>query len=467
MKYDIVIVTVPFVRRIPQTGPALLKASVEKAGFSCKVLDWNFDIWNNIQNIKTTTIKLNDKNIAEYTISDMKNFCLANMEKISKPWIKEIKNLKATWIGLSTYSSRTSRIFLNSMLPILRRNLPNIKIIVGGHGFSLPNTNWGAVLLKKGLIDFFVKGEGEETLVSLLKGEKNIAGINGIEMNQIEDLDKIPFANYSDTPPNKYPLKKSYIVTSRGCVRRCNFCYNYFKKIRFRSPENVVDELIDLYNKYGIVDFFFADSLSNGNPKQLKGICNTIIKAMETNRLPKISWGSSMSVLSRGSLDKKVYKLMSNSGCTSINIGVESGSDKVRKDMNKATKDEDIYFMIEQCRKNRINLDINFIVGYYTETEEDFEKTLNLITNISYCLKDIHVGINVGPTFQVLNISDWKIAKLNKDRFGQWYYKDNTFPVRMDRWKRLVTHCQNLNFKTLENQKKLLMEKLEKYGTSK
>ena len=465
MKYDIVIANVPFVRRIPQTGPALLKASLIKAGFSCKVVDWNFSIWNGIKNI-STLIKLNDENIAEYTISDMKSFCLNNIEKISNPWIKSIKKLSPKWIGLSVYSSRTSGIFLDYILPILRKELPNIKIVVGGHGFSLPNTNWGSILLKRGVIDFFVKGEGEIALPSLLRGEKNIAGINGLEMRQIENLDEIPFADYSDTPPDKYPLKKSYIVTSRGCIRRCNFCDNYFKKIRFRSPENIVGELIDIHSKYSISNFFFADSLSNGNPKQLKGICRKVIESTSVDELPKINWGCSMSVLPKSLMNEETYKLMKESGCSSINVGVESGSDKVRKDMNKSTKDEDIYFMIEQCRKYKINVDINFIVGYYTETEDDFKKTLELVTNISYCLKDIDIGINVGPTFQVTNVNKWKVATLKEDRFGQWFYKDNTFPTRIDRWRRLVQHCKSLNFRILANQERLLMEKLKKYETS-
>lgn len=452
MKYGIVIATVPFVYRIPQTGPALLKASLKKAGISCKVVDWNLDIYKRFN----SNVVIN-QNLG-YFDEEMEKFCLKNLENITLEWISEVKKFNPKWLGLSIYSSRSNPV-IKTICRLFKQEMPDIKIVVGGHGVS---GSFQMFLLKIKLIDCFINGEGEEAIVSLLKNEKETLDFNETPTKQIEYLDSIPFPDYSDIDPPLYPEKKFFIITSRGCIRKCNFCSNYFKKIKFRSPENIILEISDLIQKYNITHFFFADSLSNGNPKQLKGIANTIIKYEKNRIIPKITWGCCMCCLPKNVMKEKLYKIIKESGCVNINIGIESGSYKVREDMNKRTKDEDIYFMMEQCAKNKIRVSINFIVGYYTENEEEFQKSLDLVTNLS-CIKDIMLTINVGSTFMLDNIKNWEHLGLKKDKFTEWYYKNNTYPVRVDRWLRLVDHCKKMKIPFLIRQRREILIRLQKY----
>jgi len=453
MKYDIVIATVPFVYGIPQTGPALLKASLIEAGVSCKVIDWNLDIYNRFNDI------INNQAL-EYADGDMEKFCFDNLESITLDWIDEIREFNPEWLGLSVYSSRTSMPIIKNICDLFRQEMPDIKIVAGGHAFSTQD-NLGKLLLNSKAIDCFIKGEGEEAIVSLLKNEKETSAFNEILTNQIQDLDSIPFPDYSDTKPISYPEEKVFIITSRGCIRNCNFCMNYFEKIRFRSSDNVVSEMFDINQKYNITRFFFADSLSNGNPKKLEGIANTIIKYNEDGTMPKITWGCSFCCLPKRSMNESLYKIIKKSGCNYINVGIESGSYEVREDMNKKTKDEDVYFMMEQLANNKINIDMNLIVGYYTETENEFQKTIDMITKLS-SIKDIKMSVNVGPTF-ILNKSKRKQLDIKLDQGGGWFYKENTYPVRVDRWLRLIDHCKITGFEVLINQKKVILNKLEMY----
>jgi radical SAM superfamily enzyme YgiQ (UPF0313 family) len=148
-------------------------------------------------------------------------------------------------------------------------------LVLGGHGPSpIPE-----YVLKKTNADIIVIGEGEDTIVDLIKCKINggdLSKIQGIAYNirgnvvinerrkPVRKLDSIPFPEWSIFPMEEYttclkfygmvsPDEKSLpIITSRGCTNRCNFCYRLEKGIRFRSIPNVMEEIKILYQKYGV-----------------------------------------------------------------------------------------------------------------------------------------------------------------------------------------------------------------------
>ena len=372
MKYDIVITVIPFIQPSPQTGPAILKAVLQKEGFKCKVIDWNYDLIQRCNN------GYNERVYGE-TDPIMRNFYEKNFDSILNEWIDELKVLKPKWIGLSIFSFRTCRPIINKICEKIRLQLPDTKIVAGGHGVSIPISPLGDELLKKELIDYYISGDGEESLVKLLKHKKNIKGLNNTnDPAQVLNLNVFPPPDYSDTPPNIYP-KETFVISSRGCIMNCQFCSSYYKKFVIRDPKLIVEEIIDLNYKYNSKLFFFADSLTNGNSTHILNIANFIIHYNNKNILPKIMWSCDWICRSKKIINEKIYKQISKSGCSSIIIGLESGSEKVRKDMRKPIKDIDIYFLVEQCKKYNIIINMLFMIGYYTETEYDHKLTLDLI----------------------------------------------------------------------------------------
>jgi len=449
---DLLIINVPFLKLIPQTGPALIKASVERAGFSCKVIDWNYELY------KELSIDYDKYNVISLDLSMREEICSTVMNNIIS-MTERILEYNPKWIGLSVYGRSVSSSIIEKICISLKKNLSDSKIVVGGHAVTV--VNLGSYLLRKNLVDCYICGEGERVTISLLRGDSNIPGYNGRPFKQIDDINEIPSPDYSDTPPSAYPYNEAFLITSRGCVNNCIYCENYFKKFRYRRPEIVVKEIIELHEKYGVENLTFSDSISNGNVKQLREICSLISK-----RIPLIKWKAFMGCFPKRIMNSEVYELMRNSGCEKISLGIESGSERLRRDMNKRFSNDDLRFMIEQCHKNKIKVGICLIMGLYTETDEDHKETLKFLSDIVKFKEYIELD-----SFTTMFLPSNKKTKFDDqvlfDEADQWYYQENTFPVRVRHWVDIIEHCIEVGFDNVPIHFKWgFVENLKKYKRS-
>jgi radical SAM superfamily enzyme YgiQ (UPF0313 family) len=183
----------------------------------------------------------------------------------------------------------SGRYFTERFLERLRPQT-QAKIAAGGMGVSylglkLDPECFGAKLRRLGLIDDFLTGEGETVVVSYLNGESG-PGINNEIPHQIEDLDALPWPDYSFYDLDRYDYlynneKEVFITGSRGCVRKCTYCdiERYWPKFRYRSGQNIADEIIDNYERFGITRFYFTDSLVNGSFKAFNDMCEKLSRA--------------------------------------------------------------------------------------------------------------------------------------------------------------------------------------------
>ena len=120
----------------------------------------------------------------------------------------------------------------------------------------------------RGLIDYVVKGEGEQELLTILENHHTIPDSNDITyfggLKSNLDLNTLPFPDYSDYDLDLYEHADGVsIETSRGCVAKCTFCAEtHFWKYRWRESNRVADEMEYQVNKYGINRFWFVDSLA-------------------------------------------------------------------------------------------------------------------------------------------------------------------------------------------------------------
>lgn len=459
MKYDIVIGIVPIVRRVPQPGPALLKASVERAGFKCKVIDWNIDLWDT--NKETDVFWTNRGFSFSFDNTELDEQTL----KVIDRWVEDLKKMEIGWLAISIYGYMRNHTFAKEICKKVREQIPQLKIIAGGYGVSIDL--FGQQLKNKGLIDEYVIGEGEEVLVELLKRgsiENNISP-------QIEDVNSIPFPDYSDFDFDKYPHNKMYFITGRGCIFKCKFCRRMVPKYRARNGEDVAREVLDIYQKYGVTNFVPADALTNGNPKELYKFCETICKYKDEGLLPNITWAAWLVCLPERVMPKGLYRLLKLAGCIAITYGIESGSKRVRQEMNKNMTDESIDYHLNQCVKHELEMSLIFMVGYYTETEEDFQQTMNFITKYHKFKDEVKLTLTLGPTLMLekgtyLHTNQKKIG-IKKDSHGYWYYKDNTMLTRINRWLRLYDHCIKLGFTddSIDTKSKTMLLKIKDHIT--
>jgi radical SAM superfamily enzyme YgiQ (UPF0313 family)/SAM-dependent methyltransferase len=244
-------------------------------------------------------------------------------------------------------------------------------------------------------IDFVIRGEGEETLLELVEailyGKSDSAEIDGlvfredgtIKVNRarrlISDLDKLPFtARGLNLYPELYtPGEMGHLITSRGCPFECTFCeahQMWTRRVRFRKPENVVEEIKYLINEYHCRDIRFQDDSFTVNRKNIIELCQRII-----SEGLHIDW----TCLSRVDLiDDELLSLMKRAGCTKISFGIESGSQRIREGIKKGIDDHEIYKTLKLVRKNHIRFSCCFMVGLPSETKKDVEKSIAMIRKI-------------------------------------------------------------------------------------
>lgn len=264
--------------------------------------------------------------------------------------------------------------------------------IIGGHG-PTPEPEF---FMKKTQADAIVMGEGEETIIELLKAmahKKPLNNIKGIAFRDgdktivnprrdlIKNIDTIPFPAYHKFPMDYYRLQRwSHVaktdfafpvLSGRGCTFKCSFCYRMDKGFRPRSNESIIEEIKLLKKEYGITYISFCDELLMSSKERTVGLCEALIKANLN-----IKWKCN------GRLNyalPEVLNIMKHSGCVFINYGIEALDDNVLKNMNKALTVEIIIKGIEATLKAGISPGYNVIFGNIGDSRETLEKAVKFL----------------------------------------------------------------------------------------
>ncbi|MDD5643862.1 MAG: radical SAM protein [bacterium] len=307
---------------------------------------------------------------------------------------KELKNIMPDVVAMTAFSHDIPSA--RKTTAIIKKVNPEIKVIIGGpHSSGMP----GDTLNILDNVDFAFKGEAERSIVKLLKfiekkegSLENIKGliwrngdkININEQDFPENLDEIPYPAWDLMEPGDYPdapqgviFRKTPVaplVITRGCPFRCTFCAGWTvtgKKIRTRSLGNVQGEIELLYKKYGVREIHVLDDNFSMNIEFVRGFCDWLIGTGWN-----ISW-CCPNGLRCDTLDEDTVKLMKKSGCYYISIGIESGSDRILKNMKKGLLVEKIKEQVKMITGAGMDVNGFFILGYPGETEEDIRKTID------------------------------------------------------------------------------------------
>ncbi len=292
---------------------------------------------------------------------------------------KLLKQKRPDVIGFSILNA--NRLGGIEIAKIAKRINPDVKVVFGGVGATFL---YHHLLKNFDCIDYIVIGEGEYTFLELIRAlesdKKEISEIEGIaykkddriiktkERKFIPNLDELPI-------PSKH-FRYMHLISSRGCPWNCHFCGSpkfWKRKIRFRSPQNFVDE-IELLHKKGINFFYFSDDNLTIDKTRIIEICKDILK-----RRLNISWYAISRV---NYIDEDILYWMRMAGCIQISYGVESGSEKIRKILNKSLKKEDIIKAFELTKRYGILPRAYFIYGCPGESWDTINETIELIYEI-------------------------------------------------------------------------------------
>ena len=262
---------------------------------------------------------------------------------------------------------------------------PDILTVMGG-----PHVSFCAreTLEQYPELDVIVIGEGERTAVELCRRVDNgldLADVRGIayrgetEIHRtapgepIENLDELPLPDRGLLPLGRYralnmPIS---ITTSRGCPFKCIFCVGrkmVGARIRYRSPEKVVDELQHL-NTLKFPQINIADDLFTANKNHCIGVCDEIIK-----RDLKLTWTSFARV---DTVSDEVLRKMKAAGCNAVSFGIESANPRILKTIKKGITLDQVEEAVVMCQRAGITPYASFILGLPGETPETIKETMD------------------------------------------------------------------------------------------
>lgn len=264
--------------------------------------------------------------------------------------------------------------------------------ILGGHG-PAPEPEF---YIKKTEANAIVIGEGEITIVNLIKALENktsLSQVKGIAYKKgsdvilnerqplIKDIDSIPIPAYDLFPIMYYRLvrfahttPKDFVMpmlSGRGCRFNCSFCYRMDEGFRARNNDNIIEEVTLLQKDYGINYIYFNDELLMDSEKRVISLCESFIKAKM-----KFKWAC----MGRLNFAKPpVLKLMKAAGCVFINYGIEAMDNTVLKKMNKALTTNIIKKGIEATLKSGISPGYNIIFGNLGDNKESLQKGVDFL----------------------------------------------------------------------------------------
>lgn len=272
----------------------------------------------------------------------------------------------------------------------------NLKVIVS----SSDSTDHYEKYINVGA-DFIIFGEAEHTLKDLLdrleSDTKNISRVEGIifkqddqiiktNPRQIEkNLDVFPMAAWDLINIDDYKKvwakgRKEFslnIATTRGCPFKCNWCAKpiYGNRYNSRSPENVVDEIAYLQDKFDVKYFWFCDDIFGLKPGWVQEF-RDLVKQKNLSFRYKIQ--SRVDLL----LKEDTIEALADSGADIVWVGAESGSQKILDAMDKGTTVQEIYKATKLLKSKNIKVAFFLQFGYLNETKEDIQKTINMVLEL-------------------------------------------------------------------------------------
>lgn len=379
---------------------------------------------------------------------------------------KKLDEITPRFVGITS----TTPIFPEAaaLSRIIKNHLGSrAKLIIGGpHATALP-----IEALQKSCFDALVYGEGEETLVEILK-EKPLKEIKGIYYKtdgkiwktvcrpMMENLDSLPFPALDLFDIKRYKCPKilnrlspmSNYMTSRGCIYGCTFCNkNIFgRKFRTRSPELVVEE-IEYMLRSGIREIRVVDDMFTTDMDRAKTICRLIIK-----KGLKFPWNLAAG-LRVDSVDEEFLKIAKQAGLYQVSLAFESGDQASLDSIRKGITPEQGKKALKMVKKAGLESIGFFMFGLPADTEESLKKTAKfavelmpdlakvtittpfpgtelyrqyeekgLIKSRDWTLYNLH---NIGDIYEHPNI-DYKILKKHYNKFYYKFYFNPKYLVR-------------------------------------
>lgn len=317
----------------------------------------------------------------------------------SGPWAE----IKPSIVGISAQFS-PSYLSVIALTKCCRTLFPSAMILAGG---NLPTSMCADIFRDSDCIDAVCYGEGEMPLLDMIRAEDKAAFMDKhsswvtrekIARNEqfshmfINDLDEIPFLDYDILDLEGYELNPTMaryssgaqmgkglaVMTSRGCPFKCIFCASHKthgRDMRYYSTARVIEDIEKVKALYGVKSIILQDDHFMGDRGRAYDIVDGIRRAEMT-----IFFQNALALYA---LDHRFLTLLKQTGVEELVLAVESGSERVLKNvMKKPLKLDIIKRVVKDCREIGIYSDCNVIIGLPGETKQDIEETRAFLKTI-------------------------------------------------------------------------------------
>lgn len=466
--YDMLLINLPWADlQVPYCAPAVLKGIAESAGYKIKTHDFNIDF-----RFDFCSSQQQFEELQEYFIS-VDNDSTDIINSFYDHIINRVKKENPRYLGISVFSVWTHKSTFQ-LCKRIKEQCPEIKIVLGGRGLTAkPHLSikseltsveklelFSTTMLRRKYADYAILGDAEDAIVDFLNN--NEYSDTTVKESKKLQLD-YPFSNYDDYKLHQYSgiagRPQLVVISSKGCVRDCDFCdvTAQFSKFKSKDGNRLAEEMIYLANKYNIFELATADSILNGNLKELKKTLHTLAEYnQQAQENKKIKWGGNWICRPVGAIKPEFFKSMAAAGCVHLTVGAESGSNRVLEAMNKKTTVEGLYYEIDQMSASGIKCGLNHVIAHWSEHEQDFDDHIDMILNLgSYYANNTVTDMYLGSGFSLLmdtpadkNRSSNHLSSINDNFSFVWYTDLNpnlTIKVRAARVLTVYKICRYLN----------------------
>lgn len=462
-------------------GPAFINGILKHNGYDSSAWDLNIDLFH--QFVDDWSIIVNLFGNRAYLPDDAKSSRVRRMIRTIKTMVQQkLSTEQPDIVLLSVFSSQS----LDLVIPLssmIKEVLPDCYVVAGGRGLDnterVTKLSYAELYNKYLPVDCWYTGDAENNLLSVLQSQYR--GLFVSPPVASKDIENLPPASWDGYDLSLYKTNADNnfrfpIIGSKGCVRDCTFCdvASSWPKYVFRKGQDIAKEMIDTYTTTGIGKFQFADNLVNGSIKNFRAM-NEYISQHLPNTLDYRGYAICRP---KNEFPKNDFRLAKIAGASHFSVGIETGSNQVRHDLKKKFTNEDITWFAENCYENEIKQSWLMFVGYPTETEEDFQDSIDLLKRHRHLTGNDEITVFLSLPMMLTSGSaimqkyseEYGLEHNREDPWGDFFwtsklFKQNTFDVRVNRWRRFVEAINKYGYgndSTRQAEKFLEIDGLEK-----
>ena len=304
----------------------------------------------------------------------------------------------------------------------VKRAHPNSVVVLGGPQASVVDIS---TMRAFPWIDLVVRGEAEQTLpdlVDALTRHSSLAAIPGITFRRnedgeivrnpaaplVSDLDALPFPAFHLFPDVRF-CRHFPLELGRGCPFSCTFCStnDFFRRnFRLKSPAQMIADMCRVRQTYGVNSFELVHDMFTVDRKRVVAFCEALLESKRKNPEDAFIWGCSART---DCVDEELIALMAKAGCRGIFFGIETGSRRMQKIIDKGLELNDSAERVRSCDKYKINTAVSLMAGFPDETMDDLRDTAAFfVDSLRYDHADPQLSI-LAP------LADTPIQKQHKD----------------------------------------------------